>query len=88
MASFPGPTTSTRSVILNSVYDYDPLPQNDGLGDIVVKVLEILVQALSPRVTIMVGAAPIVTVAGAVSSSADGGQDVNNIPELGERIKR
>ncbi|KAF8551832.1 cytochrome P450 [Imleria badia] len=48
----------TASVILNSVYDYDPKSQKDELFDIIAKMLEITVRALRPDVSILVGAFP------------------------------
>ncbi|KAF8128593.1 cytochrome P450 [Boletus edulis] len=48
----------TTSVVLNSVYDYDPQSQNDEMVDIVAKVLEIVVPAVSPEVAVVVAAFP------------------------------
>jgi len=48
----------TASVILNSVYDYDPQSQNDELLGIVAKVLEIVVAAVTPQVAIVVATFP------------------------------
>ncbi|KAI9459790.1 cytochrome P450 [Boletus coccyginus] len=48
----------TASVILNSVYDYDPQSRNDELVGIVAEVLEILVAAVTPEVAIVVATFP------------------------------
>lgn len=48
----------TASIVLNSVYDYDPLSQKDKLLVILAKVLEIVVPAVTPSVAIIIGAFP------------------------------
>jgi cytochrome P450 len=48
----------TGSVILNSVYDYDPQLQSDELLGMAAKVLEIVVPAVTPQVAIVVAALP------------------------------
>lgn len=52
------PFRYTASVILNSVYDYDPKSQKDELFDIIAKTLEVTVRALRPDISILVGAFP------------------------------
>ncbi|KAN0084392.1 Cytochrome P450 [Tylopilus felleus] len=48
----------TASVILNSVYEYDPKTQKDELLDIIAKSAKITARAMRPDVSILVGAFP------------------------------
>ncbi|KAF8546671.1 cytochrome P450 [Imleria badia] len=48
----------TASVVLNSVYDYDPQSRNDEMVDNAAKVLEIAVATVTPEVAIVVSAFP------------------------------
>lgn len=49
----------TGSVILSSVYDYDPQPQSDELLGMAAKVLKIAVFVVTPGVAIVVAALPV-----------------------------
>ncbi|KAF9235264.1 cytochrome P450 [Melanogaster broomeanus] len=48
------------SVIMNGVYDYDPLPTNDHVVDIIAKALKMITVVLTPEVTVILGAFPII----------------------------
>lgn len=54
----PAPCRYTASVILNSVYDYEPKSQKDDLFEIITKTLKVTGRALRPDVSILVGAFP------------------------------
>lgn len=46
------------AVVLNSIYDYDPRPQNDEMVETVAKVIEIVAAAVIPEVAVVVAAFP------------------------------
>ncbi|KAF8553333.1 cytochrome P450 [Imleria badia] len=49
----------TASLIMNSVYNYDPTSRQDELIEIVSEVLEVIMAAIQPEVALIVGAFPI-----------------------------
>ncbi|KAF9237853.1 cytochrome P450 [Melanogaster broomeanus] len=50
----------SSSVIVKSIYDYDPLPTNDHVVDLVGRVLKIATALLTPEVTAILGSFPII----------------------------
>jgi len=49
----------TTSLIMNSVYNYDPTSRQDELVEIIAKVVEVIIVAVCPEVALMVGAFPV-----------------------------
>ncbi|KAF9222448.1 cytochrome P450 [Gyrodon lividus] len=50
----------TSSVIINAVYDYDPVSPNDNMVDIIGRVCKLLVGVVTPEVAGILGAFPII----------------------------
>lgn len=48
----------TASVIMNSVYDYDPSSQHDESTALVANVIDVASSAIQPEVALVVGAFP------------------------------
>ena len=48
----------TASIVMNAVYDYDPVSSNDPMVHIVEKVINVILDALRPDVSIIIGAFP------------------------------
>ncbi|KAF8551808.1 cytochrome P450 [Imleria badia] len=48
----------TASIVMNAVYDYDPVSREDPMVDIVEKVINVILDALRPDVSIITGAFP------------------------------
>lgn len=51
----------TASIVMNAVYDYDPVSRKDPMVDIVEKVVNAILDALRPDVSILIGAVPAST---------------------------
>ena len=49
----------TASLIMNAVYDYDPTSRQDEITGVVAKVLGVIMSAIQPEVTLIVGTFPI-----------------------------
>jgi hypothetical protein len=52
------PDRYTASIVMNAVYDYDPVSRKDPMVDIVEKVINVILDVLRPDVSIIIGAFP------------------------------
>ena len=52
------PDRYTASIVMNAVYEYDPVSRKDPMVEIVEKVINVILDALRPDVSIIIGAFP------------------------------